>query len=284
MPADTTKSWTTQHPSVAVVIRNRNESQYLEPVLAALRAQTYQPQEIIVVDNESTDASVAVANAHSAKIVPISRAEFTYGRAINVGIAACRADTVLLLSAHCLPLGSGFISDAVNALVESGAAAVCCRSVRQIDNHSTWADRHIVKGEATWPEIWNHTIESRAALLRREVWEKIRFREDLESSEDRQWSREVLAAGYSIATSGAFYWYMRRTTLIGGVREFQRAMTSMYRLGGDIGSFSMGTVAGKTLHAWKNAVRSTLDSLLRYAVFKAVPYLASRRPKDGSLR
>jgi glycosyltransferase involved in cell wall biosynthesis len=270
--------------SVSVVIRNRNEAEYLGHVLFALANQSQKPAEIILVDNESSDSSIAVANEYGAQVVPLSRSEFTYGRALNIGIAASKGDIILLLSAHSLPIGPGFIGDGVRSLLECDAAAVCCRNIRFIDSNYKWSERHIMEWPITWAAIWDHTIESRGAFLRRSVWEGIRFREDLEASEDRQWSFDVLKAGNKIASSDAFYWYMRRQSMLDGIKVYQREMTAMYRIGGDIGHYSSRECAKNAFIAWKSAVRNTVDGLLRYAVFKTIPFWASRPPRKGSLR
>ena len=51
-------------PTISVVIPNWNGWMHLHGCLAALQAQTYRDFEMIVVDNGSTDASVANVRAH----------------------------------------------------------------------------------------------------------------------------------------------------------------------------------------------------------------------------
>jgi rhamnosyltransferase len=93
-------------PLASVVIRNRNEREYLERLLRVLSLQTVRP-EIVMVDNESTDGSAEVAAASGSKLIHIAKSEFTYGRAINIGVAAAAADIVILLSSHSLPATGG---------------------------------------------------------------------------------------------------------------------------------------------------------------------------------
>lgn len=54
-------------PSVSVVIPCSDEAEFIQELLDAVRAQDLPPIETIVVDNGSTDASVALVNAYATK-------------------------------------------------------------------------------------------------------------------------------------------------------------------------------------------------------------------------
>ncbi|MGP3535122.1 glycosyltransferase [Microbacterium sp. RD1] len=56
-------------PRVAVVIPCRNDAEFLDACLAALAAQTRQPDAVIVVDNDSSDGSADLARAAGASVV-----------------------------------------------------------------------------------------------------------------------------------------------------------------------------------------------------------------------
>ncbi len=50
-----------EKPSVSVVIRTKNEEKYFARLMRQLHIQTFRPSEIIVVDNNSTDNTLAIA-------------------------------------------------------------------------------------------------------------------------------------------------------------------------------------------------------------------------------
>ena len=86
---------------ISVVIPAYNEEALLPECLRTLRSQTRQPDEIIVVDNNSTDATAQIARAHGVRVVKevkqgIMPAVFT-GITKSKGdvIARCDADSVL---------------------------------------------------------------------------------------------------------------------------------------------------------------------------------------------
>lgn len=95
---------------VSVVIPARNDAEMLERCLASLAAQTRAADEIVVVDNGSTDATRAVAEAAGARVVwePVAGIP----RASSAGFDAARGDLLLRIDADtvCPP---EWLADAV---------------------------------------------------------------------------------------------------------------------------------------------------------------------------
>ena len=84
---------------VSVVIPNWNGEQLLPVCLSALRRQKSPPDQIILVDNHSSDRSIAVARGCCPGIVILELGRnFGFGYAVNRGIEATDCDLVLLLN------------------------------------------------------------------------------------------------------------------------------------------------------------------------------------------
>ena len=83
-------------PRVSVVIPNWNGTALLGQVLPDLRDQNA-PEEVIVVDNGSTDNSVAIAKAAGAKVLELT-SNLGFSRAVNRGIEACRSEWIAVLN------------------------------------------------------------------------------------------------------------------------------------------------------------------------------------------
>ena len=109
------------YPYISVVIRNRNESKHLEYVLKSLEIQNYSDFEIILVDNNSTDNSVKIAEHFGAKALNIKN--FTYGKALNFGIDNAKGEIIVILSAHSIPLGSNFLRECAKGLEDKNTGA-----------------------------------------------------------------------------------------------------------------------------------------------------------------
>ena len=87
-------------PSISVVIPVRNDAAMLTTALESLAAQTRQPDEILIVDNGSSDASAMIAERAGARVVAephrgIPYASATgYDNARSALIARIDADTI----------------------------------------------------------------------------------------------------------------------------------------------------------------------------------------------
>ena len=92
---------------ISILIRNRNEKKDLEYLLHILTTR-YKGEydEIIVVDNASTDGSQQVAEKYGCKLLHLEK--FGYGIALNLGIQNARNPIIVCFSAHCYPVNKNF--------------------------------------------------------------------------------------------------------------------------------------------------------------------------------
>lgn len=195
---------------VSVVIRVRNAAADLARCLAALRAQTMPASmelELIIVDNESTDGSVEVASEYGAVVVPISRAEFSWGRALNLGISRSRGTIVVLLSADVEPVSRDWLEKLLRPL--RTVAGLAAAYGRQLPREDAPVDE-IIRLQRTFPSHSSHvSIEDRrsdsdlpflsnaCAALRRSAWEHRSFDELCQAGEEQPWMAAQLAQGLS---------------------------------------------------------------------------------------
>jgi glycosyltransferase involved in cell wall biosynthesis len=84
-----------------VVIPVKDDAEHLRRCLTTLGRQSIRPDEIIVVDNGSSDASVAVAVAQGASVVHCERPGIAAASARGYDTAT--GDLILRLDADCLP-------------------------------------------------------------------------------------------------------------------------------------------------------------------------------------
>jgi glycosyltransferase involved in cell wall biosynthesis len=76
---------------VSIVIRVRNEAVAIKRTLALIEQQDVRADEIVVVDSGSSDGTPDIATKFSrVKLVRIRPREFTFGRALNLGIENAR--------------------------------------------------------------------------------------------------------------------------------------------------------------------------------------------------
>lgn len=88
-------------PDVSIVIRSRNDGPYIRQLLADIQAQIFDGAiEVILVDTESRDDTVAYARSQGARVMSLTQEAFTYPKALNLGFQAARYPWLVTLVGH----------------------------------------------------------------------------------------------------------------------------------------------------------------------------------------
>jgi glycosyltransferase involved in cell wall biosynthesis len=224
--------------TLSVVIRTRNQAASLGKLLEALAAQHCSfTWEIVVVDHESQDETVALCERYKVRIVPIRHEEFTHGRSLNLGMSQARGEFVLICSAHSLPVGTHFLESVMAPFTDPSVAAVRC--LANSDNqqlgewYTTWDVHYDSLEEQKTAEAglgWLRSYPSATCCaIRRSVWEQIPFDEQLEFMHDKFWASQVLCKGFKIRRSEAIYLHVRPRGYLENWRRENRAYRDLYR-------------------------------------------------------
>jgi glycosyltransferase involved in cell wall biosynthesis len=88
-------------PLVSVILVVRNGERFLRAALDSVQAQDYRPLDVIVVDGQSTDSSVAIAASYS-EVRIIHQIGRGVADATNLGIRAARGELLAFLSSDDL--------------------------------------------------------------------------------------------------------------------------------------------------------------------------------------
>lgn len=116
--------------SLSVVIPVKDDAEHLRACLAALSRQTRVPDEIIMVDNGSTDGSAAVAQSFGATVVTCAQPGVPAASAR--GYDAATGDVILRLDADCVP-GAGWVEMVERAFAQHPHVSVYTAGARFID-------------------------------------------------------------------------------------------------------------------------------------------------------
>ena len=95
-----------QKPSISVVIPTLNRSISLKRALNSVLSQSYQPEEIIVVDNGSTDDTEEMIKSQFPQVKILRQRKLGVSAARNKGIKASKGDWVAFLDSDdewCAP-------------------------------------------------------------------------------------------------------------------------------------------------------------------------------------
>lgn len=174
-----------------MVIRARDEAASIGAVLDRLAAQALVP-EVIVVDSGSRDATVAeVRRRAGVELLELPAAEFTFGRALNLGARAASAPVIAALSAHAMPPDDGWTARIAGWFEDPSVACVFGETVDPGFRPLPGPFRQDAAHARDHP-YWGYGNGSGA--FRAAWWREAPFREDLPGAEDREWALRVLAA------------------------------------------------------------------------------------------
>lgn len=185
-----------------MVIRAKNEARYIGETLAAVQGQRYRDFEVIVVDSGSTDRTTEIVSQCRVTLIPIDPREFTYGRALNLGVSRSSGDLLVSLSAHATPESDRWLGSLISGFQHPAVAGVY--------------GRHIPRSNASFFELLGmrlsgvtskeHRLQLSSArfsnangAFRRDLWERVPFNEALPGAEDIAWARQMQRLGYMIA-------------------------------------------------------------------------------------
>jgi rhamnosyltransferase len=206
---------------VSAVIRAKDKADTIRDAIRSVKSQTV-PVEVIVVDSGSRDATREIAREMGAQILSIPADTFTYGGAINTGVAASSAEYVLLLSAHCALPNPHWLETALQHFADNRVAGVNgTPNHRTRPNRALSAEQRLIVGATDEIVVQDRPFvhgfvgySNTASLIRRSVCTRIPFDEHLDYAEDKEWVNRVTQAGYQIvfdaALGNTFYAHRRK--------------------------------------------------------------------------
>lgn len=184
-------------PLVSIIVRTKNEERWISSCLKSVFRQDYPNLEVVLVDNKSTDRTVAKAKQYPVTVVEID--EFKPGLAINMGIEAGSGEILVCLSAHCVPTNEQWLSNLVADLKDPAVAGIYGR--QQPLSFSSPFDKRdlmIVFGLDKKVQHKDSFFHNANSAFRREIWERFPFDNELSNIEDRLWGKTVIDAGFKI--------------------------------------------------------------------------------------
>ncbi|MBO9570234.1 MAG: glycosyltransferase [Cellulomonas iranensis] len=158
-------------PVVSVVVPVRDDAAHLDACLRLLAAQTRPPDEVVVVDNASCDASARVARGHGARVVVEPRVGIPAAAA--AGYDAARGDVLLRLDADSRP-APDWVERALATLADPRVDAVTGHGVFDLPGRrgvrlaraylgAYYALGHLAAGH---PVLWGSSMAFRASVWR----------------------------------------------------------------------------------------------------------------------
>lgn len=185
---------------ISIIIRTHNEEKWIGQCLRSIKEQALDDIEVILVDNLSTDKTVEKAKHEYSELTLVNIDDYMPGLALNEGIRASDGKFFVCLSAHCIPVHEQWLESLrenfvyVDALAGVYGRQVPLESSDPVDKRDlirTFGPERRVQEQDTF-------FHNANSMVRREVWEKHPFKEDVTNIEDQIWGNEVINAGYKL--------------------------------------------------------------------------------------
>lgn len=189
--------------TASVIIRALNEAKWLGKALEACRQQTLPEDvalELVLVDSGSTDETVSIAKRYGCRILHISKADFTFGRSLNVGCDGATGDILVFISAHCIPSDTDWLARLI-APLRDGSCAYVYGGQHGLDGVTRFSEEqvfaHYFPAESDLRQAGFFCNNANAAVTR-QAWAPIRFDEEVTGLEDMVLAKAIAASGGQI--------------------------------------------------------------------------------------
>ena len=189
-----------------IVIRVKNEERWIGYAIQSVLDHLIKP-EIVIVDNNSNDKTIDIikffaenpnlnneANNYS-KIKIVNIANYSPGRALNLGIKSASKKYIMILSAHCILKKF----NEVNILkdLEKNACVfgnqIPIWNGKKISKRYLWSHFSDKKTKNMYSELEKrYFLHNALAVYKKDTLKKFPFDENLTSKEDRYWANKII--------------------------------------------------------------------------------------------
>lgn len=202
----------------SVVIVTKNQKGFLQQTLPILLHQKFfGGYETIVVDSGSTDGAVGLVKSLPVKLVQIPPENFNYASAFNLGASWAKGEFLVRLSGDCIPQRIDFLTELLRPFSDPRVGATYGRysisgrpgfgfppawSASRFPNKLT--RYHIRPNFISSMSLMGETSEKLFNLaggccaVRKEIWKKRPFNENLAEAEDAEYAWFLHLIGYDI--------------------------------------------------------------------------------------
>jgi rhamnosyltransferase len=194
---------------ISIVIPVKDGGADLARCLRAIAPQEVGDEvEVVVIDSGSSDDSVAIARTSGARVHEIPPSEFGHGRTRNLGAELARGEILVFTSQDAVAADERWLARLVDPLARDDVAGVYGRQLPHADaspperyflDFVYGPEPRVQRLEGDGEPSFEQTLFSNVnAAIPRAVWQEFPFADDLIMSEDQEWSRRVLRAGYEL--------------------------------------------------------------------------------------
>jgi len=187
---------------ISIIIRAKNEMPWIKHTLRMLKLQNRQDFEVIAVDSGSTDGSYeSLLDFKPEVLYRIEPEDYIPGKVLNEAIRHTRGDIIVFNNADCIPQDRSWLDNLVQPL-ETGNMALAAVFANQIARPNAHPlvrkDYERAFGDGSIHNTWRHFFSLASSAVRRDLILQYPFLENIQYSEDIEWSWRMRTNGYDI--------------------------------------------------------------------------------------
>ena len=193
----------------SILLLTKNEAQNIRALLDAIYAQKNAGQfEVVLVDSGSTDGTQEIARRYPLRLEEIRPEEFHHARTRNLAADLALGQHLVYLAADAYPASDEWLNALLGNFADPEVGAVYGRHLpkaastpeREDTLSAVYGKDRLVKdpkrGQETGYRYFHFSTVN--AAIRKNVWEKTRFPEDLKCFEDLGIAKRILDSGAKI--------------------------------------------------------------------------------------
>jgi rhamnosyltransferase len=203
------------NPDISIIIPVKNGIKVgIEKCLAGILSQTIQLKcEVIVIDSGSTDGTLNIIKSYQGiKLIQIFPEEFSHGGTRNLGARHAKGRYLVFINQDAWPVNDHWLDSLVKPLEEDdGVAGVYSRQLPKPDCYiyleriitRSFLDKKIIKSKTKNQNVLDRykgysLYSTVSAAIRKQIWGKIPFDDQIAIGEDMLWAAKVLDLNYKI--------------------------------------------------------------------------------------
>lgn len=181
-----------------VVVRTRDSMPGVRDTMRCLRDQEGGCR-ILVMENDSKDGTAELVREVADRVLLVPAGSYVPGRVLNRAMRETDGELVLFLNSDSQPQDRLWLRHLLDGAADSTIAAAFGRQIPQADSGLLQAkDTEDTFGDGGRQRYWKHCFSMASSIIRRSVWEEMPFREDIQYSEDIDWTWRARQKKYQI--------------------------------------------------------------------------------------
>ena len=200
-----------QTPSVTVVVAALNESEHIVRLVQSLGTQTCRPEEVIVVDDGSTDATGELARREGATVLRTRRQGPAAAR--NTGASAARGEILIFLDGD-MSVAHTFVERLVAPMAATEVAGTFTKEMFVGNPENPWARCYAKIRRLPFPRVLDDSFPDRSSnflAVRRHLFLAAGGYDDVGYGEDMTLAPKIRAQ--AVAAPGARCYHFNPSSL-----------------------------------------------------------------------